>query len=94
MNEAMRRVAEQRANMTYIDLEQLFAGPDGEYRAHLPAPDGQLRLARQADGVHITFAGSTWIAAIVWDLIASRWAIDEPGRQDDPVSTPIPDVPS
>ncbi|MGI9612990.1 MAG: DUF459 domain-containing protein [Acidimicrobiales bacterium] len=72
-NGAFERVAERFPHMSYVDIEQLFAGPGGSYSPHIAAPDGQLRLARQADGVHITFVGSTWVAAIVWDLVEERW---------------------
>ena len=72
-NRAFERVAERYPHMSYIDIERLFAGPGGSFSPHIAAPDGQLRLARQADGVHITFVGSTWVAAIVWNLVEERW---------------------
>ena len=87
-NAAAKGVAERYPHMSYVDIERMFAGPGGSYSPHIAAPDGQLRLARQADGVHITFAGSTWVAAIVWDLIEERWNLAAPSNPTP--SDPIP----
>ncbi len=76
MNAVVRRVATTRPHVTFVDLEQRLADPDGLYRSHIAAPDGELRLARQADGVHITFVASTWVADIVWELLEEDWALD------------------
>lgn len=89
MNDVVRRVADARPHVSYIDIEQRFTGPDGGYSPHIAAPDGQLRLARQADGVHVTFAGSTWIAELAWSLITDRWTIGATGSvKPDPRQLP------
>lgn len=77
MNDVVRRLAMARHHVSFIDIETMFTGPDGGYSANLIAPDGQLRLARQADGVHITLVGSTWVASAVWQQIVDRWSIGE-----------------
>ncbi len=88
VNEILRHVADQHETVTFIDLETQFAGPDGSYSAHIVDPDGQLRLARAADGVHITYTGSTWVASDFWDLVEARWSFEPISEGGEPPYLP------
>ncbi len=71
-------VAEEAARrpwVTPVDLVPLFAGPDGGYASRLAGPYGRSQVARAPDGVHITAAGSVWVADRIWPALASAWAL-------------------
>ena len=69
-------VAEEAAGrpwVTFVDLMPRFSGPDGGFAGTLAGPDGTTKVARAPDGIHITYAGSTWIAQDLWADIVARW---------------------
>lgn len=75
VNVILRHAAEARPWVSYLDIETLFAGPGGDFSPSIADPDGQPRIARAPDGVHITFVGSTWVAERVWSAIGHRWSL-------------------
>jgi lysophospholipase L1-like esterase len=77
INDILAAEAATRPWVTFVDIYSLFSGVGGGYQSHLLDPDGNQRLARAPDGVHITFAGSGWVADEVWAAIAERWELDE-----------------
>ncbi|MEZ5406774.1 MAG: hypothetical protein R2761_02040 [Acidimicrobiales bacterium] len=71
-------VAEEAAGrpwVTFVDLMPRFSGPDGGFAGTLAGPDGTTKVARAPDGIHITYAGSTWIAQDLWADIVARWRL-------------------
>ena len=46
-------------NAYYIPLWDLFADSDKKYTAYLPDENGKYKLARQSDGIHLTYFGGT-----------------------------------
>lgn len=74
-------VAEEAAGrpwVTFVDLMPRFSGPDGGFAGTVTGPDGKATVARAPDGIHITYAGSTWIAEDLWAEITARWAVGGP----------------
>lgn len=68
MNQIYREQAEQRPWMTFVDVYDLFAGPDGTYADVI---DGELM--RQDDGLHWSIAGANRVGPAVWTPIAEAW---------------------
>jgi len=69
-------IAEEAAGrpwVTFVDLMPRFSGPEGGFAGTVAGPDGRAKVARAPDGIHITYAGSTWIAEDLWAEIAARW---------------------
>ena len=77
INQIIGSEAETRPWVTFVDIYSLFTGPDGGFQAQLIGPEGKQRVARAPDGVHITFAGSTWVADQVWTAIEDRWQLPD-----------------
>jgi len=78
INAILTTEAAKRPWVTFIDLGPQFSGPDGGYQAQITDSDGNQRVARAPDGVHITFAGSTWVADDIWATIVDRWDLTNP----------------
>lgn len=71
-------VAEEAAGrpwVTFVDLMPRFTGPDGGFAGTITGPDGKAKVARAPDGIHITYAGSTWIAQDLWAEIVALWQL-------------------
>lgn len=58
LNEIYSSEAQQRDGVTYVDVWDLFAGPDGTYREYLVDDDGDEVDMRLDDGIHLTTAGA------------------------------------
>lgn len=41
----------------FIPISELFSDKDGDYTAYLPDENGKYLLARQSDGIHLTYFG-------------------------------------
>ncbi len=74
-NAILESEAAERSWVTYIDIWDLFLDEGGNYNPRITGPDGRDRTARAPDGVHITRAGSVWVADLVWDEIAEVWGL-------------------
>jgi hypothetical protein len=61
--------AAKRPWIEFLDSRPVLAGADGGYAPYLPGPGGQLELARQGDGIHLSRFGADKLAARVFDLI-------------------------
>ncbi len=61
--------------VTFVDLVPRFSGPDGGFAGTITGPDGKAKVARAPDGIHITYAGSTWIAEDLWADVTARWGL-------------------
>ncbi len=58
MNDVYASEAETRDGVTYVDVWDLFAGPDGRYSEYLTDRNGDERDMRLDDGIHLTTAGA------------------------------------
>ncbi|MGE0854577.1 MAG: DUF459 domain-containing protein, partial [Hyphomicrobiaceae bacterium] len=64
-NPAVVRARAYLAGVKDIDVDQGFAGEDGEYSPYGPDITGKMRLLRLSDGVHMTGAGYAKLAHFV-----------------------------
>lgn len=58
--------AQKRPWVVYVDSWSYFADADGSYRASLPMADGQTKLLRASDNIHLSGAGADRLA---WAVI-------------------------
>ncbi len=63
--------------VTFVDLTARFSGPDGGFAGTVTGPDGKATVARAPDGIHINYAGSTWIAEDLWAEITAHWGLPD-----------------
>ena len=79
INAVLAEEAAVRPWVTFVDIEQRFIGPDGNYSSSIADPaTGEQKVARADDGVHITLTGSTWIAEDIWAAIDQHWSLTPP----------------
>lgn len=74
VDDVLRAQALTRNDVTYIDSREVMSNGDGAYAAYLPDASGQQALMRAQDGIHLTLAGGTRLAATVVDTIRRTWA--------------------
>jgi hypothetical protein len=79
MNDIYRSAAARRAHVTYVDAWSLFATPDGRYSAYLRDGNGDLRLMRLPDGVHLSGFGADRLSYRVVKTVAQVYRF-ETGR--------------
>jgi len=83
---AIRRQADRRPGVLFLDTRPLFADAGGAYAAYLPDSSGALTLMRAPDGVHLSPQGGTRLAEAVLRLIRDHsgdpapWALPRTGR--------------
>jgi uncharacterized protein len=73
LNTALRAVAERYDEVVFIDIYDLFRGPDGAYTDTMPGPDGQPQVVRRSDGIHLTTEGGAIAAPAVMDALRTDW---------------------
>lgn len=72
MNRAVRQLARERSDLTYVPGDELVAAPGGEWADVLPGPDGQPQRVRRLDTTHLCADGAVRLARPVL-----RWIRDE-----------------
>ena len=77
INAVALEVVEQHPEATYVDVYELFGGPDGEYTSSLPDEDGDDVRVRAGDGVHLTPAGGELLGDAVFPLLDEQCSISE-----------------
>lgn len=75
MNSIYADLAEDHPQVTFVEAQSVFEGPDGGYSEYLTDSNGDLVDMRLDDGVHYTTAGAIRLAEVVWPLIAADWGI-------------------
>ncbi len=73
INESITAQAALRPWVSIVAIDDLFISPDGGFATFVDDPDGDRKLARQSDGVHITEVGSEWVAERVWRQVIDAW---------------------
>lgn len=77
LNEVYESEAAKHERVHYVPSWDVFTGPDGEYSEYLPDADGDVVDMRLNDGIHLTTDGGIKLAAVVWDIIAGDWRIQQ-----------------
>lgn len=77
LNEVYETEAAKHDRVHYVPSWDVFTGPDGEYSEYLPDADGDVVDMRLNDGIHLTTDGGIKLAAVVWEIIAQDWDIQE-----------------
>ncbi len=88
LNGIYREEAASRPGITFVDSMPVFADANGAYSAYLANDDGQQRLMRAQDGIHLTLDGADRLADVVLaDIFAD---IAPPSAAPAPPSSPSP----
>lgn len=101
VNETIREAASTRPWVHYVDTWGLFTDDNGEYAGSLPNRDGIWMQVRSNDGVHLTGAGTAWMATAVYEQMERDWDgepyapmpvayVPPKPAQPDPTPTPTP----
>lgn len=78
LNDIYSSEATQRDGVTYVDMWDLFARPDGSYSEYLVDQDGDEQDMRLEDGIHYSTAGAYRAARSTLARIAEDFDIPEP----------------
>lgn len=71
-NDMYEQAMEERRNSAYIDIWEMFANSEGEYRAYGKVAGRTVQL-RAGDGAHFTITGYDLIADEVLTTLTKRW---------------------
>lgn len=74
--------AQRHDGVTYVDVWDLFAGPDGTFSEYLPDEDGGEQDMRLDDGIHLTTAGAYRAARPTVARIVEDFDIQPISNQD------------
>jgi hypothetical protein len=69
LNDIYREEAATRPWVEFLDLWPLFTTPDGKYDAYIQDDDGEIKLMRNPDGVHLVREGGDKAARAILSLI-------------------------
>lgn len=69
LNSIYQEEAASRPWVKYLDLWPLFTTPDGTYDAYITDDDGQVKLMRNPDGVHLVREGGDRAARAILSLV-------------------------
>lgn len=81
LNDIYASEAEARPEVTYVDVWDLFAGPDGEFSEYLPNQHGDVVDMRLDDGIHLTTAGAYRAARPAMAQILEDFDIEPPADE-------------
>jgi hypothetical protein len=73
VNRIYQSEASQHEGVVFVDSWKLLASRSGRYSAYLREQDGELVRVREADGVHLTAAGSDRLAGAVFTSMKQFW---------------------
>ncbi|WP_419922348.1 DUF459 domain-containing protein [Candidatus Poriferisodalis sp.] len=59
--------AAERPQVHYVDIRDLFRGPDGGFSRYVIGQDGQRTDVRLTDGVHLSTIGGRWLSEVLLD---------------------------
>ena len=62
MNRAVRHLAEESTDLTYVPGDRILARPDGSWTAFLPGPQGNPQRVRRIDTTHLCADGAVRLA--------------------------------
>lgn len=67
LNEIFDAEASERERVLYVDIRNLFRGPNGGFSRYVADLDGQLTDVRLTDGVHLSTIGGRWLSEVLLD---------------------------
>ena len=67
VNEVFAAEAAERDRVRYVDIRDLFRGPNGAFSRYVADADGQLTDVRLTDGVHLSTIGGRWLSEVLLD---------------------------
>ena len=80
-NAIFKRVAARTPNMTYVDVWDRFAQPDGGYSAYLN-DGGKVELIRESDGIHFNGTGYEIVARAAVQAAVDNFKLNKKVEQD------------
>jgi hypothetical protein len=75
MNRAVRNLARQSPDLTWIPGDRILANPDGSWADILPGPNGNPQRVRRIDTTHLCADGAARLAAPVLDYLRTQYEI-------------------
>lgn len=75
MNRAVRQLAEESPDLTYIPGDAILARPDGSWADILPGPRGTPQRVRRIDATHLCGDGAERLARPVLRYIQDQWDV-------------------
>ncbi|MGE3074583.1 MAG: DUF459 domain-containing protein [Dehalococcoidia bacterium] len=72
LNSIYKEEAASRPWVKFLDLWPLFTTPDGTYDAYITDDDGEVKLMRNPDGVHLVREGGDKAARAILSLVLSE----------------------
>ena len=73
MNRAVRHLAEESPDLTYVPGDRILARPNGSYTAFLPGPQGNPQRVRRVDNTHLCAWGAVRLARPVLHYVDRQW---------------------
>ncbi|WP_420436423.1 DUF459 domain-containing protein [Candidatus Poriferisodalis sp.] len=67
VNKVFAAEAAKRDRVIYVDIRDLFRGPNGGFSRYVADADGQLADVRLSDGVHLSTVGGRWLSQVLLD---------------------------
>ncbi|WP_420446541.1 DUF459 domain-containing protein [Candidatus Poriferisodalis sp.] len=67
VNEIFAAEAAERDRVRYVEIRDLFRGPNGTFSRYVADADGQLTDVRLTDGVHLSTIGGRWLSEVLLD---------------------------
>ena len=71
--------AAERPQVHYVDIRDLFRGPDGGFSRYVIGQDGQRTDVRLTDGVHLSTIGGRWLSEVLLDELGLFVDLDSGG---------------
>ncbi|WP_419552153.1 DUF459 domain-containing protein [Candidatus Poriferisodalis sp.] len=69
VNEVFAAEAAERDRVHYVEIRDLFRGPNGTFSRYVADADGQLTDVRLTDGVHLSTIGGRWLSEVLLDQL-------------------------
>jgi hypothetical protein len=69
LNELNEAAGKENPQVKYISAEDLMAGDKTAYQAFMPDENGVMKATRIADGIHLSYFGSTYLVGKVIDIL-------------------------
>jgi hypothetical protein len=87
LNVIFREEAAKRPWVRFVDLWTLFVDEDGDYNPYIEDDDGEEKLMRHPDGVHLVREGGERAARHIMDVIEEQAKLNEPAPIDPNVTS-------
>jgi hypothetical protein len=75
LNESVKAAAASRPWVRFVDLGPLFNDRNGAFTTYRPDASGEQVKVRQDDGIHLTRAGTTWVAAAIYKQLREDFGL-------------------